>query len=89
MSSVLIVDDNAVALRAQRRGCQRDAPCGMTVERVSSLEMLLRHVPHECVLMIRFVVLEAVKGNVVDELGWTEEPSHVVTIGISSVMTHA
>jgi len=51
---------------------------GMTVERVSAFEVRLHHVPRGSVLMIR----EAVKGRVVDELGWTEEPSHVVTIGI-------
>lgn len=51
---------------------------GMTVERVSAFEVRLHHVPRERILRIR----EAVKGQVVDELGWTEEPSHVVTIGV-------
>jgi len=51
---------------------------GVTVERVSAFEVRLHHVPRERILRIR----EAVKRQVVDELGWTEEPSHVVTIGI-------
>lgn len=51
---------------------------GMAVERVSAFEVLLHHVQRELVLRIR----ESVKSKVVYELGWTEEPSHIVTIGI-------
>ena len=51
---------------------------GMTIEHVSSVEVLLHNVPGDRILRIR----EAVKGGVVDEFGWAEEPSCVVSVGV-------
>ena len=51
---------------------------GMTIEQVSPYEVLLHRVPSERVLEIG----EIVKARVVDELGWEEEPSNVVSIGV-------
>ena len=50
---------------------------GMVAEQVSPYEVLLHRVPRAHVLEIR----EIVKARVVDELGWNEEPSNVVSIG--------
>lgn len=50
---------------------------GMTIEQLSPYEVLLHRVPRTCAGDIR----AKVKAQVVDELGWTEEPSHVVSIG--------
>ena len=50
---------------------------GMTIEQVSPYEVLLHRVPRTYAGEIR----AKVKAKVVDELGWTEEPSHVVSIG--------
>ena len=50
---------------------------GMTIEQLSPYEVLLHRVPRTCAGDIR----AKVKAQVVDELGWTEEPSHVVGIG--------
>ncbi len=51
---------------------------GMTVEQVSPYEVLLHRVPSAHVLEIR----EIVKARVVDEFGWREEPSNVVSVGV-------
>ena len=51
---------------------------GMTVEQVSPYEVLLHRVPRTHVLEIRGIV----KAKVVDELGWKEAPSNVVSIGV-------
>ena len=50
---------------------------GMTIEQASPYEMLLHRVPRRYAGEIR----AKVKAKVVEELGWTEEPSHVVGIG--------
>ena len=50
---------------------------GMTVEQLSPYEILLHRVPRARVLDIKMTI----KARVVDELGWREEPSHVVSIG--------
>ena len=50
---------------------------GMTVEELSPYEVRLHRVPSARVSDIRL----RVKKQVVDELGWAEEPSHVVSIG--------
>ena len=50
---------------------------GMTIEQVSPYEVRLHRVPSERALEIK----AKVKAKVVDELGWREEPSHVVSIG--------
>ncbi len=51
---------------------------GMTVEQVSPYEVLLHRVPCARVLEIR----EIVKARVVDEFGWRDEPSSVVSVGV-------
>jgi len=51
---------------------------GMTVEELSPYEVRLHRVPSARVSDIRL----RVKKQVVDELGWAEEPSHVVSIGV-------
>ncbi len=51
---------------------------GMVVEQVSPYEVLLHRVPSEHVLDIRKVV----KARVVDEFGWKDEPSNVVSVGV-------
>lgn len=51
---------------------------GMTVEQVSPYELLLHRVPRARVLEISRIVKE----RVVDEFGWEEEPSNVVSIGV-------
>ena len=51
---------------------------GMSVEQLSPYEMLLHRVPRARVLDIK----RTIKARVIDELGWREEPSHVVGIGI-------
>lgn len=51
---------------------------GMTVEPLSPYEVRLHRVPRARTLEIR----GGVKARVVDELGWNEEPSHVVGIGV-------
>lgn len=50
---------------------------GMTIEQVSPYEVLLHRVPRTWAGEIR----AKVKAKVVDELGWREEPGHVVSIG--------
>lgn len=49
----------------------------MSVEVVSSYELRLHCVPRANVLEIK----QSIKGGVVHELGWSDEPSHVVSIG--------
>lgn len=49
----------------------------MSVERVSLCELLIHCVPRARILDVK----ESIKSGVVDELGWPEEPSHVVSIG--------
>ena len=51
---------------------------GMTIEQLSPYEVRLYSVPSERTLEIK----EKVKAKVVNELGWKEEPSHVVSIGV-------
>lgn len=51
---------------------------GMTVEQVSPYEMLLHRVPSAHVSDVRL----RVKAKVVDEFGWKEEPSNVVSVGV-------
>ena len=51
---------------------------GMTVEQVSPYEVLLHRVPSEHTSDVRLKV----KAKVVDEFGWKEEPSNVVSIGV-------
>lgn len=51
---------------------------GMIVEQVSPYEILLHRVPRERVSDIRLKV----KAKVVDEFGWKEEPSNVVSVGV-------
>ena len=50
---------------------------GMTVERRTQRELRLHSVPRYLVTEVK----QSIKSGVVDELGWTEEPSHVVIIG--------
>ena len=50
------------------------------VERVSLYELKLLNVPREKILKIK----GAIKQKVVDELGWQEEPSNVVSFTIES-----
>ena len=51
---------------------------GMTVEQVSPYEVLLHRVPSAHVSDVRL----RVKAKVVDEFGWKEEPSNVVSVGV-------
>ena len=51
---------------------------GMTVEQVSPYEILLHRVPSAHVSDVRL----RVKAKVVDEFGWKEEPSNVVSVGV-------
>ena len=51
---------------------------GITVEQVSPYEVLLHRVPCAHALDVRL----RVKAKVVDEFGWKEEPSNVVSIGV-------
>lgn len=51
---------------------------GMIVEQVSPYEILLHRVPRVRVSDIRLKV----KAKVVDEFGWKEEPSNVVSVGV-------
>lgn len=51
---------------------------GVSVERVSMYELKLLNVPREKILKIK----GAIKQKVVDELGWQEEPSNVVSFTI-------
>lgn len=51
---------------------------GMTVEQVSPQEVLLHRVPSAHVSDVRL----RVKAKVVDEFGWKEEPSNVVSVGV-------
>lgn len=51
---------------------------GMTVEQVSPYEVLLHRVPSAHVSDVRL----RVKTKVVDEFGWKEEPSNVVSVGV-------
>ena len=51
---------------------------GMVAEQVSPYEMLLHRVPRARMLDVR----ERVKGGVVDDLGWKDEPSNVVDVGV-------
>lgn len=53
---------------------------GVGVERVSPYELKLQNVPREMILKIK----EAIKLKVVDELGWQDEPSNVVSFTIES-----
>ena len=48
------------------------------VERVSLYELRLLNVPREKILKIK----GAIKQKIVDELGWQEEPSNVVSFTI-------
>ena len=50
---------------------------GMTVERLTSCELRIYSVPRSLVSEVK----QSIKSGVVHELGWTEEPSHVVSIG--------
>lgn len=50
---------------------------GMTIEQLSPYEVLLHRVPRTSAGEIR----AKIKAKIVDELGWEEEPSHVVSIG--------
>ena len=50
---------------------------GMTVERLTQRELRLHSVPRYLVTEVK----QSIKSGVVDELGWPEEPSHVVIIG--------
>ena len=51
---------------------------GMTVEQVSPYEILLHRVPSARISDIKLKV----KAKVVDEFGWKEEPSNVVSVGV-------
>ena len=51
---------------------------GMMVEQVSPYEILLHRVPRACVSDVRLKV----KAKVVDEFGWKDEPSNIVSIGV-------
>ena len=51
---------------------------GMAVEQVSPYEVLLHRVPSAHVSDVRL----RVKTKVVDEFGWKEEPSNVVSVGV-------
>lgn len=51
---------------------------GMTVEQVSPYEVLLHRVPSAHVSDVRLKV----KTKVVDEFGWKELPSNVVSVGV-------
>lgn len=53
---------------------------GVRVERVSMYELKLLNVPREKILKIK----GAIKQKVVDELGWQDEPSNVVSFTIES-----
>ncbi len=50
----------------------------MTTERVSANELLVHRVPRAQALKVK----QSIKDGVVDKLGWTEEPSHVVVISV-------
>lgn len=50
----------------------------MTTERVSANELLVHRVPRSQALKVK----QSIKDGVVDQLGWTEEPSHVVVISL-------
>lgn len=51
---------------------------GVSVERVSMYELKLLNVPREKILKIK----GAIKQKIVDELGWQDEPSNVVSFTI-------
>lgn len=51
---------------------------GVSVERVSMYELKLLNVPREKILKIKGVI----KQKIVDELGWQDEPSNVVSFTI-------
>ena len=51
---------------------------GVDVERVSLYELKLANVPREKILKIKGMIRQ----KVVDELGWQEEPSNVVSFTI-------
>ena len=51
---------------------------GVGVERVSMYELKLLNVPREWILKIK----GAIKQKIVDELGWKDEPSNVVSFTI-------